>query len=78
MRKWRKSDSSSPGTSLHFRPENGALTRIGNESGRPCRFLMLGLETPNEVAFYPNSRKVLIHRDLMLRSEPSLDYYDGE
>lgn len=67
-----------PGDFVAFPCGKRGAHQIGNESGRPCRLLMLGMETGNEVAFYPNSRKVLIHRDLMLRAEPSLDYYDGE
>lgn len=57
--------------------ERGAH-QVGNRSDRPARLLLLGMETANEVAYYPDSRKVGIHRGLMLRSEPALDYYDGE
>lgn len=52
--------------------------QVGNRSDRPARLLLLGMETPNEVVYYPDSRKVGLHRGLMLRSEPALDYYDGE
>jgi len=57
--------------------ERGAH-QVGNRSDRPARLLLLGMETANEVAYYPDSRKVGIHRGLLLRTEPALDYYDGE
>jgi uncharacterized cupin superfamily protein len=53
--------------------------QVINKSDKPCRVLMLGAEDPKSVCYYPDSKKVLISsRDLMLRTEPSLDYYDGE
>ena len=54
--------------------------QVINKSDKPCRVFMLGLEDPNSVAYYPDSKKVLIasRRRLILRTEPALDYYDGE
>jgi len=53
--------------------------QVINKSDKPCRVLMLGAEDPKSVCYYPDSKKVLISsRDLILRTEPALDYYDGE
>lgn len=54
--------------------------QVTNQSDRPCRIFMLGLDDPNEVVFYPDSNKVLVasRNDLMVRAAPALDYYDGE
>ena len=51
-----------------------------NESNAPCTVFLLGASDPNEVCFYPDSKKVMIDGldGLILRAEPALDYYDGE
>jgi len=51
-----------------------------NESAAPCTVLLLGATDPDEVCFYPDSKKVMIDGldGLILRAEPALDYYDGE
>ncbi len=53
---------------------------IINKSDKPCRVFMLGMEDPKSVAYYPDSKKVLVgsRNRLILRTEPALDYYDGE
>ncbi|HXN08044.1 MAG TPA: cupin domain-containing protein [Candidatus Acidoferrales bacterium] len=53
---------------------------IINQSDKPCRVFMLGMEDPKSVAYYPDSKKVLVgsRNRLILRTEPALDYYDGE
>ena len=51
-----------------------------NETDKPFRFLMIGDHSPNEVAIYPDSNKIMI-RSLdrsILRDENRLDYFDGE
>ena len=54
--------------------------QLGNRSAAPCTLFVLGNEEAHEVAYYPDSNKVLVFhpRRLMLRGEPDLDYYDGE
>ncbi len=56
--------------------------QLVNDSARPCRVLLVGNEPANEVCFYPDSRKVLVAvrggPRLIVRSEPALDYFDGE
>ncbi len=50
-----------------------------NESDADATVLLLGVEGPDEVCFYPDSNKVLIDPGrLILRAAPILDYYDGE
>jgi uncharacterized cupin superfamily protein/glyoxylase-like metal-dependent hydrolase (beta-lactamase superfamily II) len=54
--------------------------QLCNKSDAPCTVLLLGNAEPNEVAFYPDSNKVLVRGRgrLIVRAEPRLDYYDGE
>jgi uncharacterized cupin superfamily protein len=54
--------------------------QVINKSDKLCKVFMLGMEDPNSVAYYPDSKKVLIgsRKRLILRTEPALDYYDGE
>lgn len=54
--------------------------QVYNTTDRPCRIFMLGMEDPNEVAYYPESNKLLLRgrNRLTLRAEPALDYYEGE
>ena len=55
------------------------LHQLLNESDAPCTVFLLGNAEPDEIAYYPDSDKVLVRsRRLMLRAKPSLDYYDGE
>lgn len=51
-----------------------------NETDKPFRFLMIGDHSPNEVAVYPDSNKVMIRGmgRAILRDENRLDYFDGE
>lgn len=50
-----------------------------NESDAPSTLLLVGNAEPGEVCFYPDSRKVMLDsRDLIVRTEPALDYFDGE
>lgn len=50
-----------------------------NESDAPATLLLVGNAEPNEICFYPDSRKLMLdRRDVIVRSEPALDYFDGE
>jgi uncharacterized cupin superfamily protein len=50
-----------------------------NESETPCTIFILGMSSTDDVCFYPDSNKILIDsRDVILRAEPPLAYYDGE
>jgi len=53
--------------------------QLVNRSDKPCTVFLLGNDEREEVAYYPDSKKVLVRgRKLRVRSEPALDYYDGE
>ncbi|MBV8339905.1 MAG: hypothetical protein JO343_08160 [Candidatus Eremiobacteraeota bacterium] len=54
--------------------------QVINKSDKPCRVFMLGAEDPKGVCYYPDSKKVLVSSRgrLIIRTEPALDYYDGE
>ena len=56
------------------------MHQLLNKSDKPCTVFALGNAEPNEIAFYPDSNKVLVRsrKRLILRAEPRLDYYDGE
>lgn len=51
-----------------------------NASAAPCTVFLLGNAEPNEVAYYPDSDKVLVRGRgrLIVRGSPRLDYYDRE
>jgi len=51
-----------------------------NQSASDATVLLLGMAHPNEIAFYPDSNKVLLasRQSVILRAEPVLEYYDGE
>ena len=68
------------GDVIAFPPGDVGMHQLLNASGAECTIFVLGNAEPNEVAFYPNSNKVLVRgrNRLILRGEPRLDYYDGE
>jgi uncharacterized cupin superfamily protein len=51
-----------------------------NESAAPATVILIALDdAAHDDCFYPDSRKSLIGaRDLIVRDEPALDYFDGE
>jgi uncharacterized cupin superfamily protein len=58
--------------------ESGAHKLINDGDG-PCEVLMVSNVDPDDVCTYPDSHKVLIERrDIMIRDQPVLDYFDGE
>jgi uncharacterized cupin superfamily protein len=67
-----------PGDFMAFPVGDRGAHQLLNESGAPCTVLLFGMDDPDDVAYYPDSRKVLVcRRDFMMR-EDRLDYYDGE
>jgi uncharacterized cupin superfamily protein len=53
--------------------------KLVNESSEHCEILMIANTDARDVCSYPDSRKVLVEaRDLMVRDNPVLDYFDGE
>jgi uncharacterized cupin superfamily protein len=52
--------------------------KLVNHSDAPATIIMIS-NTKSEVCFYPDSKKLLVDAaDIIVRSEPILDYYDGE
>ena len=55
-----------------------------NDSGAPCRFLMIGDNNPNDVCVYPDSNKVAVSALKRIQPEDcfdlgtTLDYWAGE
>lgn len=54
--------------------------KVTNDTDAPCRIIMIASnEKPDDACFYPDSDKVLISaKSIILRSSPSLGYFDGE
>jgi uncharacterized cupin superfamily protein len=65
-------------------PEGAAgAHQVSNRSDEPCRVVILSSKSPVAVVHYPDSGKVGLWTDAegynaMLRSEPNLDYWEGE
>ena len=73
----------SPGDLAVFKegPEGAHLGH--NRTEEPCRVLLLSSKAPLAIIHYPDSGKVGLWSqaggyDAMLRSQPKLDYWDGE
>lgn len=51
-----------------------------NESDAPCRYLVVGERSPDDVCTYPDSQKVMIRSAgrLILAADAIRDYWDGE
>jgi uncharacterized cupin superfamily protein len=57
--------------------------RLSNPTGEPCRLLLLSSKAPVAIVHYPDSRKVGLWTQEdgyleLLRTEPKLDYWEGE
>jgi uncharacterized cupin superfamily protein/glyoxylase-like metal-dependent hydrolase (beta-lactamase superfamily II) len=58
--------------------ETGAH-KLVNRSDAPATVILIANVNPYDVCFYPDSKKLLVEKtDTLVRSEPLLDYYDGE
>ena len=45
----------------------------------PATVILIANNNPHDVCFYPDSKKLLVEMtDTLVRSEPILDYYEGE
>lgn len=71
-----------PGDFIAFPTGERGTHQLLNDSGDICRVLLVGANAWHESCFYPDSRKVLVDvrgsEGLMVRSEPQLDYFEGE
>jgi uncharacterized cupin superfamily protein/glyoxylase-like metal-dependent hydrolase (beta-lactamase superfamily II) len=53
--------------------------KLRNDGSTLATILMISNVDTADVCFYPDSKKLLVERaDLIVRSEPALDYFDGE
>jgi uncharacterized cupin superfamily protein/glyoxylase-like metal-dependent hydrolase (beta-lactamase superfamily II) len=53
--------------------------KIWNDTDAPCLILMFANIDAGDVCVYPDSKKLLVEAlDTIVRSEPRLDYFDGE
>jgi uncharacterized cupin superfamily protein len=70
-----------PGDFIAFPTGERGTHQLRNDAQDPCVVLMVGMNSEDEVCFYPDSQKVLVDvrgRRLMVRSAPQLDYLEGE
>ena len=70
-------------TSSRFPSARPARTALQTTSPDACTVLMLANTSPDEAeaCFYPDSRKLLVELGddrTIVRTEPQLDYFDGE
>ena len=67
------------GDVIAFPAGDAGAHQLLNTSAAPCTVFMLGEDDVNEVAYYPDSNKLWVRsRQLLLRADPQLDYYEGE
>ena len=68
-----------PGDVVAFPTGERGAHRVSNESDTPCVVLMFANTDPGDVCHYPDSRKLLVEKTgTIVRSEPELDYFEGE
>jgi uncharacterized cupin superfamily protein len=72
-----------PGDVAVFPEGPAGAHQVLNRSEEPCRVLILSSKSPVAIVHYPDSAKVGLWTDsdgyqAMLRSEPDLDYWEGE
>lgn len=72
------------GDFVSFRAGEASGHCLINESDAPCRFLMIGDNSPNEVCVYPDSGKMAVNAlkkvlpDDVFDMTATRDYWDGE
>lgn len=49
-----------------------------NRTGRPCRYLIIGEQKPNEVAVYTDSNKLMVRKLGVFDRSATRDYWEGE
>ena len=72
-----------PGDVAVFPEGPAGAHQVLNRSEEPCRVLLLSSKSPVAIVHYPDSAKVGLWTQsdgyqAMLRSEPELDYWEGE
>ena len=68
-----------PGDCVVFKTDPSGAHRISNESDAPCTLIMIANIDKGDVCFYPDSKKFVVEATgTLVRTEPQLDYFDGE
>jgi uncharacterized cupin superfamily protein len=68
-----------PGDLIAFPTREFGAHKLVNKSDTPAVLILIANTSPYDVCFYPESKKLLVEAtDTLVRSEPLLDYYDGE
>ncbi len=68
-----------PGDLIAFPTRQFGAHKLINRSDAPAIVIMIAGTDSYDVCFYPDSKKLLVDAtDTIVRSEPTLDYYDGE
>jgi uncharacterized cupin superfamily protein len=67
------------GDLVAFPTREAGAHKLVNRSEAPATVILIANSNPYDVCFYPDSKKLLVEMtDTLVRSEPILDYYDGE
>lgn len=68
------------GDVIAFPVGDAGAHQLLNKSDKPCTVFLLGASEPEEVAYYPDSKKIMVRgrNRLIIKAEPQLDYYEGE
>jgi uncharacterized cupin superfamily protein len=68
-----------PGDFIAFPTREFGAHKLVNHSDAPAIVILISNVSPYDVCFYPDSKKLLVETTgTLVRSEPLLDYYDGE
>jgi uncharacterized cupin superfamily protein len=68
-----------PGDVIAFATGERGAHRLSNEGDTSAVILMFANIDPGDVCHYPDSRKLLVETTgVIVRSEPALDYFEGE
>jgi uncharacterized cupin superfamily protein len=67
------------GDFVAFPTREAGAHKLINRSDAPATVVLIANTDPHDVCLYPDSKKLLVEvTDMMVRSGPILDYYDGE
>jgi uncharacterized cupin superfamily protein len=68
-----------PGDFVAFPARPFGAHKLVNHSETAATIVLISNVSPHDVCFYPDSKKLLVEAtDTLVRSEPQLDYFDGE
>ena len=68
-----------PGDCVVFATEPRGAHRISNETDAACIVVMIANMDAGDVCFYPDSKKFVVEATgTLVRTQPQLDYFDGE